>query len=67
MVPTEQITDERLDRWKKRLSESHSTPILLMGVGHDHVFGRPVLCTTEDITNEQLCVFLRAAIDALSS
>ena len=54
MVPTEQITDERLDRWKKRLSESHATPIALIGIGHDHVSGQRVLCTVEHISTEEL-------------
>lgn len=49
MVPTEQITEERLASWKKRLAESHATPVALIAIGHDHASGQRVLCTVEDI------------------
>jgi hypothetical protein len=54
MVPTEAITEERLARWKKRLAESHATPVALIGIGHDHVSRQRVLCTVEDIPLDQL-------------
>lgn len=65
MVPTEQITEERLGRWKRQLNEAHATPVVLVAVGHDHNSGRLVLYTVEDVSDEQLAAFLRYVLSAL--
>lgn len=65
MVPTEQITEDRLGRWTKRLSDAHATPVVLVALGHDHNKGLPVVCTTEDIGNQELSALLRYAASAL--
>jgi hypothetical protein len=66
-VPVEQITEQRLAQWSKRLSESHATPIMLVGMGHDHVSGRVVICTLDEkeMTNHALAAILRHAIKEL--
>jgi len=54
MVPTEEITAERLAGWSKKLSAQHATPLLLVAVGHDHVSGQVVVCIPEGIDNDML-------------
>lgn len=65
MVPTEQITKERLDSWKARMKESNATPVLLVGVGHDQTSGQLVICTVEDIANDYLRSLLVFALQEL--
>jgi hypothetical protein len=64
-VDTKKITHERLGRWGKKLATSHATPALLLGIGHDHVSGQVVICVTEDRTDQEIILFLQAAIDEL--
>jgi len=61
----ESINHERLGRWEKRLVDGHATPILLIGVGHDHAKGRIVICTLEDTETELVLGFLRFAVKEL--
>jgi hypothetical protein len=67
MVPTEKITQERLDGWAKKFSESHATPILSLGVGHDHTSGQLVLCIVDEaaLDNKMIRFFLRMALREL--
>jgi hypothetical protein len=65
-VPVEAITHERLARWERKLAGEHATPILLLGVGHDHVSGQLVICTCEEVSDAQLVAFLRAALEMLN-
>jgi hypothetical protein len=67
MAPAENITNERLHRWKEHLYASHATPLLLVGVGHDHNRGALVICTLDEseLDNEALAAFLREAIRRL--
>lgn len=67
MVNTKKITHERLGSWEKRLTESHATPILLVGVGHDHVNGQINICVTEDMPNAQIIAFLEYALKELKN
>jgi hypothetical protein len=64
VVPTEQITNERLERWKAKMSASHATPLVLVGVGHDHLSGQLVVCTLEepDLSNARVRELLVWAI-----
>lgn len=39
MVETERITRKRLDEWATDLEKHHGTPVLMIGVGHDHTSG----------------------------
>ncbi len=54
MVLTEEITASRLASWQKKLAAEHATPLLLVGIGHDHVSGQVVLCTPEGIDYDML-------------
>jgi hypothetical protein len=67
MVPVAQIVDDRLARWAIRMKESHATPVMLVGIGHDHVSGQIVLCTLdeEEFDIEKLKAFLRYALAEL--
>lgn len=51
----------RLSRWKDRLNDTHATPVLMIGVGHDHYNGKVILCTTEDLTDSELLLFMQDA------
>ncbi|MGA2035902.1 MAG: hypothetical protein ABSG68_26945 [Thermoguttaceae bacterium] len=53
-VPVETICAERLESWKQRLIENHSTPALLMGVGHDEHAGELHLVVCEELSLEDL-------------
>ena len=47
-VPTAAITEERLNRWKKKLEAEHATLAMLIGFGHDHAKGRLVVCVPDE-------------------
>lgn len=60
------INHSRLLSWAARLSESHATPVVVVGVGHDHESGRVNVVRTEDgPSDEDLAILLRAAADGL--
>ena len=59
------ICDERLDRWKTALVFEHATPVLLLGVSHDHNSGKCVLCTTEEMSDSAIRLFLEEALTLL--
>lgn len=59
------INHERMNRWKDRLNENESTPVLLVGVGHNKVAGRLFVLCTEDRTDEEVIIFLKAALAQL--
>jgi hypothetical protein len=61
-VPTDAISAERLDRWRRRLMEQHATPFLLLGIGHDHAAGKIVLCVPENVSDAMICATLRKAL-----
>lgn len=58
----EDICSVRLEGWTKRLTQEHSTPVLLLGVGHDHKKGQLVICTTEEMTDRDIQLFLEGAL-----
>lgn len=57
-----EICTERLGRWQKKLEGEHATPVLLMGVGHDHNKGKLVVVVTEDCDDAQLYLWLAGAL-----
>ena len=59
------INHERMNRWKDRLNENESTAVLLVGVGHNKVQGRLFVLCTEDRTDEEVILFLKAALSQL--
>ena len=64
-VDTEGITERRLERWAKSLSEDHATPVLLVGVGHDEKSGALSVCTCADVDDERMELILMAALKRL--
>lgn len=65
MVNVAEVCDERLNKWRARLINENATPILIVGVGHDHKSGELQLITVEDMPNDRLIAFLRFAIRKL--
>jgi hypothetical protein len=65
MVNTKKITRERLGSWENKFEGAHATPVLLIGVGHDHVSGQIVICVTEGLTDGQIVLFLENALKQL--
>lgn len=65
MVNVKAINDERLGRWKVQMIRRHSTPLILLGIGHDKNLGELTVLCTEDRTDEQLVAFLEAALAQL--
>jgi len=61
----EAICKERLGNWQGRLVNEHSTPVLLLGVGHDHKMGQVVLCTTEDMSDLEIINFVQGTLNLL--
>lgn len=64
-VDVKRITVERLDSWQKQLINAHATPVILVGVGHDHVTGQINVITTEDMTPAQILLFLKRVVKEL--
>jgi hypothetical protein len=63
---TSQITNERLERWKKKLAMNNATPIALIGVGQGPHLGEIVLCIPEDgISDADTATLLRGVADKL--
>jgi hypothetical protein len=53
------ICDERLGRWKQRLIEQHSTPLVMLAVGHDQKSGQLLVLTLEEVSEHTLVRALR--------
>ena len=58
----EQIWCERIPSWAAKLQSEHATPVILIGVGHDHKSGQLVICVPEDFTDSIIMDLLDAAI-----
>lgn len=58
-VDVTRITTERLESWRKQLIDAHATPVILLGVGHDHVTGQINVITTKGMTPAQIRIFLK--------
>lgn len=59
------INVDRLTSWKNRLNEHHSTPMLLVGVGHDHKQGELMVLVTEERTDYEILLLMREALRML--
>lgn len=62
------ICDQRLALWAAQMVREHSTPVALLGIGHDHVSGHLILCALRDagpLDDASLAALLRKAADAL--
>ena len=60
-----EICDERFDRWKRRLASQYATPIILIGVGHDHNSGQLSICTVEEMDNSMIRIIFTKALELL--
>jgi hypothetical protein len=56
-----EICKERLAGWTEQLVGEHATPVILIGVGHDHKSGQLTVVTTEDLPNDAVAAFLEGA------
>lgn len=65
-VNVEFINLHRMRSWTAKLIAAHATPVLLLGVGHDHNSGKITLVVTEDLTSAELRAFLMAALVEIS-
>lgn len=59
------ICVQRLGSWTSRLTEQHATPMVLVGVGHDHKSGQVVVLTTEEMSQQDIVAFLALAVHHL--
>ncbi|KKN32047.1 hypothetical protein LCGC14_0817710 [marine sediment metagenome] len=60
-----EIFNERISEWRDRVISLHSTPIILLAVGHDDLSGQFVLCIPKGFTDPQIAAMLEKAIDLL--
>lgn len=65
MVNVKAINDERLGRWKNKLIRHNSTPVILIGIGHDHKEGQLLILCTEERTDEELITLLEGTLAQL--
>lgn len=56
------ITRGRMSQWAKNLTRKHHTPVLVMGIGHDHIQGQISVITVEDVDDQELALMLRHAL-----
>ena len=65
-VPTEAISRMRLEEWLPILDETHSTPMLMVSVGHDDESGTLHILIPEDFPQEDAAAILAAALSSLT-
>ncbi len=65
MVSTEQIANARLESWKHKLADFNATPLVLIGVGHEHKSGELVVCVPNNVEDDLLIGALVFAINAI--
>ena len=57
-----EICSQRLQRWGIKLLFEHSTPAILIGIGHDHNSGQITVCVPENLTDFQIKAILSSAL-----
>jgi hypothetical protein len=57
----DEMTEERLGYYRKRMRQQNATPLVCLGIGHGEHKGELVLCATEDLSIEMLRAVLHAA------
>ena len=62
---TRQITTERLRSWSERLAEHNATPVVLIGVGHEHNSGEVILCIPAGPTDDQIVMAIVFALQQI--
>ena len=64
---TFEITAERLEGWKKKLAADNATPLVLIGIGHEHPRGKTILCIPENgPSDREIANLLRGLANKLS-
>ncbi|MBA7713255.1 hypothetical protein ES703_122255 [subsurface metagenome] len=58
----QEICCERLQKWTFKLLCEHSTPAILIGIGHDHKSGQITLCVPENFSNDDIMNILELSI-----
>lgn len=66
-VDVKHINDVRLEGWKKKMEETHSTAFLLVSVGHDDVSGQLHLIITEDAKLMEVKAVLKGIIKQIDN
>lgn len=61
------ITTNRLALWGCSAVDLHSTPVLMLSVGHDHKQGVLTLHTTEEMDDAEAMAFLQGAVRVLAT
>lgn len=59
------ICSDRLGVWTDELVRDHSTPMILIGCGHDHHSGQLHLCITEDMDGDHVIRILEDILNLL--
>lgn len=59
------INKTRLGEWGTILNENQSTPLVLIGVGHNSNRGELYLCICEGVSEDGAAGFLRAAAEII--
>ncbi len=49
--------------WASNLIQKHHTPIIVLGMGHDRTAGQLSVISIESMTNQELELALRRALD----
>jgi hypothetical protein len=60
------ITTDRLTLWGQVAIEHHSTPVLMLSVGHDHHSRELNVHSTEKMSDLEVLLFLEGAAKVLS-
>lgn len=62
-----EITDERLGAWTKRLKASNSTPLVLVGMGHEKNAGELTVCVPAGIPDDMIIASLKWVIKGIEA
>lgn len=60
------INQERFTKWQAVLIDKHSTPAILIGIGHDHRAGEIDVCFPENLPTQLAIAYLARTMMELS-
>lgn len=61
----EDIIASRIVQWGVVLRDMHATPMLLLGVGHDHAVGKLHVVVPDSVGTQEIKAMLLAALEML--
>jgi hypothetical protein len=61
------INEEQLKRWTEQMVAQHSTPLLIVGIGHDQHGGQLTVISVDNIDADTLAAYIRHAYDRLKT